>query len=200
MPSPADFVELLVGRKPDHLDPISEAELARGRRTGPLMGRKLQVLVRATRAYYILELGAALGFTGLRMLSSLGSTGRLDTIESDPAFAKEAEANFANNGFADRTRVHAASPERVVPGLNGPYDLIVLHAPIATLTTLYEDLVRLLRTGGSLFFSNLTDANAEAAAGAEGPGLAFLNRLEADDRIALHISRDMDDALATRIR
>ncbi len=194
--APEAFVDRLLGDRPD---PFATA-LKEGVPQARVLAHQLQVLVRATRSYYILELGTGTGYFGLHMLAGLGTTGRLDTTETDPATAREAEANFARHGFADRARVHGAPAVGVIPGLSGPYDLVVIHGSPSATEPVYEDLVRLVRIGGSLFFSDASAAREELEADAEGASAAYLSRLAADDRLMVHLAADLSQAHAVRTR
>ena len=89
-------------------------------------GRFLRVLVTATRARRVLEIGAASGYSAIWMGLGLRQTGgRLVTIEFDPVRAKEAAANIQRAGLADVvTVVHGdafkeipEAPRRIRPGV-----------------------------------------------------------------------------------
>ena len=71
-------------------------------------GRFLRVLVGATNARQVLEIGAASGYTAIWIGLGLRQTGgKLTTIEFDPVRAKEAAANVQRAGLADIVRVVA---------------------------------------------------------------------------------------------
>ena len=176
-----DPAETLTRLHPDRFAEVREEALAHGAEhgcgTAPptfLRVRELAVLVRAMHASYVLELGTGLGYGGLHIVDAFGRTGRLDTVERDPAHAKLAEANFRRFAFDERVRVHCGRAAEVVSALNGPYDLIVLDDDSVGYLALYEDLLRLVRTGGSII----------AGAGSEDASLpGFLARLAEDDRV-----------------
>src|SRR5215203_3288427 len=69
-------------------------------------GRFLRLLVGATNAKSILEIGAASGYSAIWIGMGLRQTGgRLVTIEYDPVRAKEAAANVKAAGLSDIVRV-----------------------------------------------------------------------------------------------
>ena len=71
-------------------------------------GRFLRVLVGATNARQVLEIGAASGYSAIWIGMGLRQTGgRLTTIEFDPVRAKEAAANVQRAGLSDIVRVVA---------------------------------------------------------------------------------------------
>src|SRR5688572_1837063 len=69
-------------------------------------GRFLRVLVGATNARRVLEIGAASGYSAIWIGMGLRQTGgRLVTIEYDPLRAKEAAANVQRAGLSDVVQV-----------------------------------------------------------------------------------------------
>ncbi|MEO9255690.1 MAG: hypothetical protein ABI305_09130 [Tepidiformaceae bacterium] len=163
-------------------------------------GRELAVLVRATRASYVLELGGGVGYSGLNITSSFGQTGRIDTIEPDPEHARLIRQNFARYSLEDRLRVHSARPVEVVPALSGPYDMIVINEGPMALDGIYEDLVRLTRTNGSIVM--LRSGIQASTAGETDPFLVppILARFAEDDRLLVSFGERLECVLATRIR
>jgi predicted O-methyltransferase YrrM len=119
---------------------------------GPL----LRVLATALRPGRLLEVGTALGYSGLNLLLGAGGEATLDAIERDPVHADLAIANFAARGVADRVRVHVGSDLDVVAVLEEtePYDLVFYDAAVPTPAHLAA-FDRLLAPGGVLLTSNL---------------------------------------------
>src|ERR687895_495837 len=65
-------------------------------------GRFLRVLVGATNARHVLEIGAASGYSAIWIGMGLRQTGgKLVTIEYDPVRAREAAANVQRAGLSD---------------------------------------------------------------------------------------------------
>jgi predicted O-methyltransferase YrrM len=129
LPAPA------VGRQPA-LDP-GIAKLLAGIRAadkGQLAvseedGRFLRVLVGATNAKNVLEIGAASGYSAIWIGMGLRQTGgRLVTIEYDPVRAKEAIANVQRAGLSDIVRVVSGDAFKEIPKVQGQFDLVFLDA------------------------------------------------------------------------
>ena len=92
-------------------------------------GRFLQVLVGATNARQVLEIGAASGYSAIWIGLGLRQTGgRLVTIEYDPIRAKEAAANIERAGLSDIVRVVPGDAFKEVPKIPGAFDLVFLDA------------------------------------------------------------------------
>jgi predicted O-methyltransferase YrrM len=92
-------------------------------------GRFLRLLVGATNAKHVLEIGAASGYSAIWLGMGLRQTGgRLTTIEYDPVRAKEAAGNIAKAGLSDIVRVVPGDAFKEVPKVEGTFDLVFLDA------------------------------------------------------------------------
>src|SRR5438045_4558940 len=90
----------------DVLDRIARDNESRGL---PLVdaevGALLRVLALAVGAKQILEIGTAIGYSGIWLAGALRSGGMLFTLEINEGRAKEARENFARAGLEDRVSV-----------------------------------------------------------------------------------------------
>jgi len=92
-------------------------------------GRFLRVMIAATGAKRVLEVGGAYGYSAIWIGLGLRETGgHLTSIEFDPARAKVAAANVRNAGVADIVTVVAGDAFAEVPKLAGPFDLVFVDA------------------------------------------------------------------------
>jgi caffeoyl-CoA O-methyltransferase len=92
-------------------------------------GHFLRVLVGATNARRVLEIGAASGYSAIWIGMGLRQTGgRLVTIEYDPVRATEAAANVKRAGLSDIVQVVAGDAFKEIPRVQGPFDLVFLDA------------------------------------------------------------------------
>ena len=92
-------------------------------------GRFLRVLVGATNARSVLEIGAASGYSAIWIGMGLRQTGgRLTTIEYDPVRAKEAAANIQRAGLSDIVKVVPGDAFKEIPNVTGNFDLVFLDA------------------------------------------------------------------------
>jgi predicted O-methyltransferase YrrM len=92
-------------------------------------GRFLRVLVGATNAKHVLEIGAASGYSAIWIGLGLRQTGgRLVTIEYDPVRATEAAANVRRAGLSDIVQVIAGDGFTEIPKVPGRFDLVFLDA------------------------------------------------------------------------
>ena len=92
-------------------------------------GRFLRVLVGATNAKSVLEIGAASGYSAIWIGMGLRQTGgRMVTIEFDPVRAKEAAANIERAGLSDIVRVVHGDAFKEIPKVEGTFDMVFLDA------------------------------------------------------------------------
>lgn len=194
---PSDLVDELIAQAPDKYRAAREvaARFGDGRyAANPAMARLVAVVVRMSRAAHVLELGGGAGYTGLHILGSLGFTGHLEIVETDPNAAREAEQQVERYGFSDRARVRVTDIMASVRGVNGPLDLIVSGSPARLLPDLSDDFVRLVRVGGAVLAVGPGEGDE---ADAEGFA-AFVRNLNADDRFLVHVPESLEYALAVR--
>lgn len=110
--------------------------------------------VKENKPRRILEIGAAIGYSGLIMLSAYPGA-RLHTIELKQAYATRALENFENHGVSDRVKLYTGDAGELLHGLTGKFDFIFLDGPKTKYPAYYETLIGLLNTGGILFADNV---------------------------------------------
>src|SRR5947199_8821250 len=107
------------------LDAIAQGNAARGL---PLVdaevGALLRVMATSIGATRILEIGTAIGYSGIWLARALPANGMLVTMELDEARAREARENFARAGVADRVSVVVGDAQLKIAKVSGPFDLI----------------------------------------------------------------------------
>lgn len=156
----------------------------------------------AASASYVLSLGDALAYPSLRVATGFGTVGRLDLVLSDPDLAKIAEAALRPLDLGESVRVHRGTPAQVVPGINGPYDLVMARIEPAMFLELYDYVVRLLRTGGSLLLGpwhRAGDDGDEDQPRPEGEA-ELLERLAEDSRFVAYLPATESPLIAVRRR
>jgi caffeoyl-CoA O-methyltransferase len=140
-------------------DVLDEIDRAGRERHLPLVdaevGALLMVLAHAVSARRILEIGTAIGYSGIWLARALPADGMLITMEKDPGRAAEAKANFARAGVADRVSVMVGDAALKIAKVSGPFDLIFQDGHKPLYNTLLDKLVALLRPGGLLVTDNV---------------------------------------------
>src|SRR4051812_4925790 len=136
-------------------------EIARGNATRGLplvdaeVGALLRVLATSIGATRILEIGTAIGYSGIWLARALPAGGMLVTMEFDETRAREARENFTRAGVAERVSVVVGDAQLKIAKVSGPFDLIFQDGDKKLYTPLLDRLVALLRPGGLLITDNV---------------------------------------------
>lgn len=92
-------------------------------------GRFLNLLVKATGAKRVLEVGTSNGYSALWICLALEETGgHLTTIEILPERVKMAQENLKRAGLVHRVAFLQGDAHQIVPTLKGPFDFVFLDA------------------------------------------------------------------------
>ena len=119
-------------------------------------GRFLRLLVGATNAKSVLEIGGASGYSAIWMGLGLRQTGgRLVTIEYDPVRAKELAANIQAAGLSDIVRVVAGDAFKEIPKVTGTFDVVFLDAWKPDYKKFFEMVFPRLSPGGLFLAHNV---------------------------------------------
>src|SRR5687767_8092199 len=125
-------------------------------------GRFLRVLVGATNARQVLEIGAASGYSAIWIGMGLRQTGgKLTTIEFDPVRAKEAAANVQRAGLSDIVRVVHGDAFQEVPKVPGTFDLVFLDAWKPDYKKFFDMVYPRLNPGGVFVAHNVVNKKNE---------------------------------------
>jgi predicted O-methyltransferase YrrM len=175
---------------------------------GPEVGAFLHVLATAIGATRMLEVGTAIGYSGVWLARALPPAGMLLTMEADAARARRAREHFVRAGVGDRVSVIIGDARRMLAKVAGPFDFIFQDGDKRLYTPLLDRLVELLRPGGLLVTDNvLWDgevvpgyADSPKRDAAETLAIAQYNeRLNADPRLMTTIV-PLRDGLAISLK
>jgi predicted O-methyltransferase YrrM len=155
-----DPVERYLGSLNHHADALLQAIARDGMaRDLPLIdaevGALLRVLATAVNATKILEIGTAVGYSGIWLAGALPPGGMLLTMEMNAKRAGEARDNFARAGLSERVSVLVGDARRMISKVAGPFDLIFQDGDKQLYSPLLDRLVALLRPRGLLIADNV---------------------------------------------
>jgi predicted O-methyltransferase YrrM len=119
------------------------------------VGALLRTLAMAAGATRILEIGTAIGYSGIWLAGALPDGGSLLTMEMNADRAREARNNFERAGLADRVNVIVGDAQRMLAKVAGPFDVIFQDGDKQLYSPLLDRLVTLLRPGGLLITDNV---------------------------------------------
>ena len=112
----------------------------------------------------ILEIGTAIGYSGIRMLEN--SVANLVTIEKDETMRDIALKNFKKEGLSDRVNLVFADAIDYLKTEKGSFDFIFLDGPKGQYIHYLPYLKGILNDGGTMFcdnvlFMGLVNSNVE---------------------------------------
>jgi predicted O-methyltransferase YrrM len=141
-------------------DVLGEVDAECRKRTIPMLGpqkaTRLVELLRAARPRYVVEVGTAIGYSGLWIADALRELGqgRLVTLELDPARAAEAGRYFQRAGV-DHLITQLVGDARELAGtLEGPIDLLFLDCGFVNYYSVFQRCRDRLRDGALLVADN----------------------------------------------
>lgn len=151
----------------------------------PLQGRMLALFVRMSSARRVLEIGTLGGFSTVWMARALPDGGRLTTIEIDPHHAEVARRNLDAAGVADRVEVIVGAALSVLPGLEGPFDLVFIDADKPNNAAYLEHALRLSRPGTVIVGDNVVRDGAVVGGrdGSAAGARRLVERIAAEPRL-----------------
>jgi len=155
-----DAIERYLASLNAQRDPILDEVAARGQADGlPLVdaevGALLRVLAVAVQARRVLEVGTAIGYSGLWLAGALPPDGMLFTMEIDPERAAAARGYFERAGVGPRVSVIVGDAQRTIAKVAGPFDLIFQDGDKKAYVPMLDRLAALLRPGGLLVTDNV---------------------------------------------
>ena len=125
-------------------------------------GRFLRLLVAASRAKRVLEIGGASGYSAIWMAQAVRANGgHLVTIEYDKARAREAQENIRRAGFADVAQVVSGDAFVEIPKLQGTFDFVFLDAWKKDYQRFFDVVFPRLDRGGLFCAHNVVNKASE---------------------------------------
>jgi len=153
--------------------------------TGQLEGRFLKLMVQATGARRVLEIGMYTGYSALSMAEGLPAGGELITCEIDPAAIAFARRYFERSVHGKKITIKEGPALESIKNLDGQFDLVFIDADKVNYSNYYDAVMPKLRSGGIILADNVLYSgevvdprsdNAKAIA-------QFNDRVRDDDRV-----------------
>ena len=162
----AYFAERLIGNDPLRAR-IWEANAAQGlppHDVSPLQGRFLSLLVKATGARRILEIGTLGGVSATWMAQALPAGGQLISLEVSPDYAALARQNLDRAGIGDRVQILVGpaleSLARLAADACPAVDLVFIDADKPNNPAYLDWALKLTRPGGLIIGDNVVRGGA----------------------------------------
>ena len=103
----------------------------------------------------VLELGAAIGYSAIRIARVLEENAVLDTIEICQTSVEMATANIKKAGMDHKVKIYTGNAHNILPDINKEYDFIFLDADKKDYINLFKLALTKLKKGGIIFVDNL---------------------------------------------
>lgn len=115
----------------------------------------LRYVIKSIRPKKILEVGTAIGFSALLMSEYAPKDCHITTIENYEPRIPIALKNFEDNNKKDSITLIEGDALKILPTLKDEYDLIFMDAAKGQYINYLPDLIRLLKSGGTLISDNV---------------------------------------------
>ncbi|MDA8354728.1 MAG: class I SAM-dependent methyltransferase [Actinomycetota bacterium] len=173
-----------------------------GMMVGRQEGRFLGLLVFATNARSVLEIGTFTGYSAIAMASGLSSGGKIQTCEVDPHHAATARRNIEASPYADRIEILEGPALESIARLSGPFDLVFIDADKAGYDAYFEAVLPKLASRGLILADNTLYHGEVLEDVASDPNAAALKRfndkLVADPRVVCALTTIRDGVTLIR--
>jgi caffeoyl-CoA O-methyltransferase len=206
-PEALAYAEAHTTAPPAHLATVDETTRAEFRAWGMMVGRQegrfLELLVFATQATAVLEIGTFTGYSSIAMAAGLPSGGSIVSLEVDPHHATTARGNIAAAGFESQISVIEGPALESLAELTGPYDLIFIDADKVGYDAYFEAVLPMLAPHGLIVADNTlqgggvldgADAYNESSAAIR----AFNDKLVDDPRVVCVLTTIRDGVTLIR--
>ena len=126
-------------------------------------GEWLNLLIRATGAKNILEIGSSNAVSTILLADAARANGgRVTGTEIIPERAAEANRNLAEAGLADVATVIAGNAQDTTEGLQGPFDLVFIDAEKDDYSAHLLAIIDRVRPGGLILADNVVSHDVSA--------------------------------------
>jgi predicted O-methyltransferase YrrM len=153
------------------------------------LGKMLHLLVRATGARRVLEIGTLGGYSTIWMARGLPAGGKVVTLELEAKHAEVARANFTRAGVADKIDLRLGRALDLLPTLasDAPFDFIFIDADKGGYTDYLSATIALARPGALIVADNVVRGGKVANSAETDANVVGIRRfneaLAADKRV-----------------
>lgn len=123
--------------------------------SGRLLGRTLSMISNLVRPDRILELGTFTGYSALCLAEGLSDYGVLTTIDKDDELIGIQEEFFAKSPYRDKIERRTGPALDILPGLEGPYQLIFIDADKENYMNYLPLVLNLCEIGSLILIDNM---------------------------------------------
>ena len=123
--------------------------------TGPIEGQFLKMMVMATSAKKVVEIGTFTGYASLSMAEGLPADGKVITLDLNPKCLAVARKYFQRSDYRDKIEVIEGPAAESLEKIDGPIDLVFIDADKTNYLNYYEKVLPKMRKGGVILVDNV---------------------------------------------
>ena len=155
----AHIVDYLLNVTPERDDVLEDMEQYALNRNfpiiGPLVGRLLYTLAKATQAQRVLELGSGFGYSAYWFAKAVGKEGKIICTEASQENADHAQEYFHRAKIAARVQFRVGDALKLIDEIDGEFDIIFTDIDKHQYPKAFRKAVPRLRKGGLLISDNV---------------------------------------------
>lgn len=123
--------------------------------SGHLQGRILSMFSKLLHPKNIVEIGTYTGYSALCLAEGLQADGILHTIDNNDERIPLLKRYFAEAGEQERIKIHTGNALDILPGIEGPFDLVFIDADKHNYLNYYKMVLDRVRKGGLIIADNV---------------------------------------------
>ncbi len=164
--------------------------------SGCIEGTMLQMLIAASAAKRVLEIGTFTGFSAQMMAAALPDDGRITTCDVDPKAIAIARRYFARSPHGHKIDLREGPALETLKSLDGSFDLVFIDADKANYVNYYEAALPLLALAGLIVVDNVLWSGRvlEPKSGDDHAIVAFNDHVRRDERVS-HVLLTVRDGI-----
>jgi predicted O-methyltransferase YrrM len=123
--------------------------------SGHLQGRILSLFSKLLQPKTVVEIGTYTGYSALCLAEGLQDGGIVHTIDNNDERVPLLKRYFSEAGEQERIQIHTGNALDILPGIEGPYDLVFIDADKHNYLNYYKLVLERMRPGGLIIADNV---------------------------------------------
>lgn len=123
--------------------------------SGHFQGRVLSLFSNMIKPKSILEIGTYTGYSALALAEGLEKDGTITTIDKNEELETRVRKYFEESGLSSRIQYVVCDALKILPELDGPFDLVFIDADKENYGNYYEMVFDKVISGGYILIDNV---------------------------------------------